>query len=39
MPNYKQKRQYKIVKKNKDRMKRYRSYIEDQKARDADKNN
>ena len=29
---YKEKRQYKIIKKNKDRMKRYKAYIENQKA-------
>ena len=29
--NYKEKRTYKIIKKNKDRMKRYKSYIENQK--------
>lgn len=36
---YKQKRTYKIIGKNKERMKRYRAYIEDQKAKDATSNN
>ena len=36
---YKEKRTYKIQGKNKDRMKRYKSYIEDQKAKIETSNN